>query len=431
MVNELSIIEKIIGYISADSIKRILYPDMKAAFVAIFHDTQSDYGWMKIMPDPAAIKNLEQRAIILSQSTTDRLKGNLRYELLEGMQANESVDTISQRLKDVFKGDDVNTERIARNEVIVSSKAGRMEAYESAGVWGREWMTVNSDRTCALCEAMDGKVAKTGDLFKHPETGADIPYDQMHPMCRCTTKPIMKAIDYNEKVVRGRSPLFDIKKKIIHIKATSKRKAHDRKIADVVEPPRKGTSKIEKLPENIQNEILDMRRQGMSGVDIASNLESSLGALSHNVQDKLVSLGVIHDTKHTLKMTPQGITDWAKSKGVAPKSKRRSTDIKTDRAETKYNIIQDQLTDANKSIADLTTENARLVGKLADTDRVRKENARHRDDKRKLHDEVAKLESKVKELEAQNIEDFVEEHEDVSDIGDYGFDGDDEYERDM
>ena len=71
------------------------------------------------------------------------------------------------------------------------------------------------------------------------------------------------------------------------------------------------------------------------------------------------------------------------------------------------------------------------MGQLADTDRVRKENARHRDDKRKLHDEVAKLESKVKELEAQNIEDFVEEHEDVSDIGDYGFDGDDEYERDM
>lgn len=191
-MNNLSTIEKIIGYISADSIKRILYPDMKAAFITVFHDTGIEYGWMKIAPDPRAIKDLENRAIVLSQSTTDRLKGNLRYEILEGMQANEGVDKISRRLKDVFDGDEVNTERIARNEVIISSKVGRIEAYEAAGVWGREWIAAKGDRTCDICKKLDGQTVKTGELFKHPETGEDLANDMAHIQCRCGTKPIME-----------------------------------------------------------------------------------------------------------------------------------------------------------------------------------------------------------------------------------------------
>lgn len=193
MVSELSIIDKIIGSISVESIKRLLYADMKNSFVAVYRDTQSEYGWMKIMPDPKAIKDLEQRAIILSQSTTDRLKGNLRYSILEGMQAGEGADAVSRRIKDVFEGDTVNTERIARNEIIVSSKAGRLEAYEAAGVWGRRWLTVKGDRTCKICKALDGQIAKTGEWFKHPDTGDDIMNDQVHIMCRCSTVPIMEA----------------------------------------------------------------------------------------------------------------------------------------------------------------------------------------------------------------------------------------------
>lgn len=192
MVNNLSIIEKIVGYISADSIKRILYPDMKAAFIAVFRDTQSEYGWMKIAPDPRAIKDLENRAIVLSQSTTDRLKGNLRYEILEGMQANEGVDKISRRLKDVFDGDTMNTERIARNEVILSSKNGRNEAYEAAGVWGSEWIAAKDDRTSDICKRMDGQIRKLGEDFVDEKTGERFSVAHGHIQCRCSEKPIME-----------------------------------------------------------------------------------------------------------------------------------------------------------------------------------------------------------------------------------------------
>lgn len=190
-MDNLTIIDKIIAAITTDSVKRLLYPDMKKAFIALFRDTQKEYGFMKIMPDPRALKDLEQRAIILSQSTTDRLKGNLRYELLEGMQAGEGADTISQRLKDVFEGDEVNTERIARNEILISSKNGRLEAYKAAGAWGRQWITVKGSRTCDLCKRMDGQIAKMGEDFVDKKTGQRFPICHAHIQCRCSDRAVM------------------------------------------------------------------------------------------------------------------------------------------------------------------------------------------------------------------------------------------------
>lgn len=192
MANDLNIIEKIIAGISATSVKRSLFSKITDTFGAVYKDTQITYKFKLGSPDPRAIKDLENRVIILSQKTTDRLKGNLRYELLEGMQEGEGADKLSRRIKEVFDGDEVNTELIARNEIIVSSKRATLEAYEDAGAWGREWVTIPGDRTCDLCEEMDGKIVETGESFKNPETGEDVPNDQMHPQCRCTTKPIME-----------------------------------------------------------------------------------------------------------------------------------------------------------------------------------------------------------------------------------------------
>lgn len=191
-MNDLNVIEKIITSISADGIKRILYPDMEAAFVAVFRDTQSEYGWMKIAPDPRAIKDLENRAIVLSQKTESHLKSDLRYNLLEGMQAGEGSDKIANRLKTVFDTSDVDVSRIARNEVLISSKNGRTEAYEAAGVWGRQWMAAKGDRTCDVCKKLDGQIAKTGEWFKHPETGEDLISDMAHILCRCTSKVVFE-----------------------------------------------------------------------------------------------------------------------------------------------------------------------------------------------------------------------------------------------
>lgn len=234
----------------------------------------------------------------------------------------------------------------------------------------------------------------------------------------------------NDKLILGRAILRNVEKKVIQVKGTGKRKAHTRTIKDTAEPSRKGTSKIEKLPEDIQTEILDMRQSGMSGVEIKANLESSIGALPRPVQDKLVKQGVINDTSYTLKMSAAGVVKWAKGKGVNPVKPDQAKQIKADRVEDKYNITQDSLSDANTQIDKLTAENAELKGDLVDFDRVRKENIRHRDEKRELQNEVAELKHTISELKSQRVENYAEEHT-SGDMGDYGFDGADEYERDM
>lgn len=195
MDKTLKIIESIIGSITVDGFKRILYKNTKSSFFAIFRETGKKYGLGDIRPDPKAIKDMENRVIILSQATTDRLKGNLRYELLEGMNAGESVDTISERLKTVFKGDDVNTERIARNEVLIASKNGRYEAYKEGGAWGTEWRCTDDDRTSPICRRMDGEVRKIGDPFVDPKTGDTFDIAHGHIQCRCSERILFEDPD--------------------------------------------------------------------------------------------------------------------------------------------------------------------------------------------------------------------------------------------
>jgi len=236
----------------------------------------------------------------------------------------------------------------------------------------------------------------------------------------------------NDKLAIGRAILYNVEKKQSWVKPTAKRKGHWRETPDAQPPSREGTSRIEQLPEDIQNEILTLRGEGYSGAKIKANLESSIGSLPQATKDKLVSHGVISDTTHTLKLTTQAITDWAKRKGVDAQKKREPKgDVK--RAETKYNITQDELSDANKQIETLTTENAKLKGELSEVEDVRRENVRHRDEKRQLQDEVKDLKHELELLMSERVDDYIESDDhgdDVTDMGDYGYNVDDADEED-
>jgi SPP1 gp7 family putative phage head morphogenesis protein len=192
MAKLLKTIEKLISCIMPTSVRHALLPHVTRVFKETHRDVKRTYGFKIGAPNPAAIKDMEERILLLSQTTTDRLKGNLRFSLMEGMQEGEGADAISMRIKDVFVGDSVNVERISRNEIIVSSKVATIEAYEAAGVRAREWVAAPGGRTCGVCRRLDGKVAKTGTWFKHPDTNEDIMNDSAHPLCRCSTKPIFE-----------------------------------------------------------------------------------------------------------------------------------------------------------------------------------------------------------------------------------------------
>lgn len=295
--NDLLQIEWVVGSITPDSIKRRLYPNVKEAFLTLFNDTKTDFGFGRIMPDPLAITDIENRIIVLSQKTTDRLKGDLRYQILEGMRNNEGVDTVSQRIKEVFGKDTVNTERIARNEIITSSKAGRNEAYTAAGVWGREWMSVKGSRTCDICKTLDGQVAPMGEWFKHPDTGEDLIGDMAHIQCRCSTKPLMN--EPNDYVVqKGVNRVW--------IKPTSKRKGHWRRIKGSV-VDNKPKTKIDNL-HDIEHDIKTYEHEGNLLKHELAEFVNNYENLSPKDKSKMIKIKRDMDNAYSFQM--KSVVDW-------------------------------------------------------------------------------------------------------------------------
>lgn len=194
MTDNIKIIDKIVQFTGIKSIFARLFPLTKRAFIESFGKTiisiEGDHKEFK--PDPLTIKNLKERAIILSQKTKDSLVGDLRYQLIDAMQHGEGITQITSRLEHVFKMSRQKCEVVARNEILTSQKAGKIEAYEKCGCWGREWVAAtNNARTCAICKKLDGQICKNGEWFKHPDTGEDLLYDMAHIQCRCTTIAIM------------------------------------------------------------------------------------------------------------------------------------------------------------------------------------------------------------------------------------------------
>jgi len=83
-------------------------------------------------------------------------------------------------------------------------------------------------------------------------------------------------------------------------------------------PSRAGTGKIDKLPQNVKTELLELRGVGYSGSEIKGQLETMLELESSETRQKLIDANVITDVGSKLTITPQGITDYASKRGVTP-----------------------------------------------------------------------------------------------------------------
>ena len=66
---------------------------------------------------------------------------------------------------------------IARSEVTRVSANGVQDYYKEKGIKTYEWVASLGDRTCPICEGLNGKT--------FPIDGGPLPGDP-HPNCRCT-----------------------------------------------------------------------------------------------------------------------------------------------------------------------------------------------------------------------------------------------------
>ena len=62
-----------------------------------------EFNFDRSKPDPTAIDYIKERELILSDKTASKLEGDLKYELITGLQNNESIDQIARRLDKIFR----------------------------------------------------------------------------------------------------------------------------------------------------------------------------------------------------------------------------------------------------------------------------------------------------------------------------------------
>jgi HK97 family phage portal protein len=141
----------------------------------------------------------------LSGNVNETTLEAIRQQLANGMQFDESLDQLKERIKEVFdQANDVRAEMIARTETTRISNMASELVYKRAGIKFKEWVTARDDATCQWCEPMDGeRIAvgevffKLGDTFEGNQGGTlEVNYSNvegppLHPNCRCGLGPVV------------------------------------------------------------------------------------------------------------------------------------------------------------------------------------------------------------------------------------------------
>lgn len=147
-----------------------------------------------------ALKFLEDKKIKFAIKVADTTHKAIINELSEGFEKGESIQELSNRIKDMPEFDMKRATVVARTEIISSSNAGTLQGYKESGVViGKEWSSTKDERTRDHHKdvegqrvALDNPFIVDGDLLDYP---GDNSYDAKASnviQCRCSMKPILE-----------------------------------------------------------------------------------------------------------------------------------------------------------------------------------------------------------------------------------------------
>lgn len=175
--------------------------DKLTAYVKTIFEEQYNSVTILTQPNPKALQILEERVILLCEKSQDKVTGDLKFQLLDGMKNKESTDQIASRVKDVFTGTDYEIERIVRTEILNASNGGSYEGNKDAGAKWKIWMAaMGNTRTADDSKRLNDQVRAIDDVFVDPGTGDSCMYPPSRPMCRCTVR---YAVDKPDVVKKG------------------------------------------------------------------------------------------------------------------------------------------------------------------------------------------------------------------------------------
>jgi HK97 family phage portal protein len=154
--------------------------------------------------NPRAVKFLESKLIKVTR-INDVTRDALRESLMEGLSNGESIDQLSDRVRDVYNFTTSRARTIARTEISQAVNAGRFEVLQVEATERHDWLSARDERVRDSHAAEDGSEVVVGEPF--PETGLMYPGDGDGPPeeiinCRCITLPADSQRSFNRVVDR-------------------------------------------------------------------------------------------------------------------------------------------------------------------------------------------------------------------------------------
>lgn len=139
----------------------------------------------------ATIKqNVKKFTESMLQTEQDKMVEIIKQGLDEGL----SIPNIRRNMEDEFNNlSKVQSERIARTEVIRTSNEAAVDAWKESGVVeGKQWLTTEDGREDADCAELNGKIVwNLGGDFYQKEGEFENGDPPLHPNCRCVVLPVI------------------------------------------------------------------------------------------------------------------------------------------------------------------------------------------------------------------------------------------------
>lgn len=161
------------------------------AIVLPFIQMEMQYGYNSINPggqipsivNQQALDWLNTRIGWAADELGEQTASQLSQILSDGYAQGLSMQQIAQNIQDASCFSDARSMLVARTEIMGASNFGNTAGYKAAGVTQVQWKTAEDERTCEICDPMDGDIEDIDDAPPLPAS--------THPNCRCLWQPVI------------------------------------------------------------------------------------------------------------------------------------------------------------------------------------------------------------------------------------------------
>jgi PBSX family phage portal protein len=174
-----------------DELKKIMHDIMALGIEFGLSEALSEIKGLEnnisfIQYDKRVSKFLDEYVFKASETTMDRLIGNVLGAIKASKEAGESIPQMQVRINETFIGMmDYETERIARTEATKSANVGRFEAYKEAGVKKKVWIGRDDGRERQSHIELNNMVVDIDEPFPNGLMFAGDPNGSASEVCNC------------------------------------------------------------------------------------------------------------------------------------------------------------------------------------------------------------------------------------------------------